>query len=178
MIKVIKKFEVDTQGEFKHMLTSEQLTAFSIWLVEAINNRDAKALYFDDVRFAWRERVPEFAMAPANVDLDLNERIHIRAQQHGMDLLHARNLVDVIEELADKEELLDDTYPGFGNHPSEGHQAGRYQVTVFNDDKLLGYVDTHNGKSILPVALKLREDTKGYDIDLSDKVDRPWYTFK
>lgn len=177
MITIKKTFEVDTQGEEKKVFTPVTLTAFAIWLVEAINNKTVSPLYIDGKRFAWRSKVPAFAITEAQANGDV-DRIYFSGQQKGMDFLHARELIDKIEDIAaDSGDLLDDTYPGFTDHPNDSSRS-RYQVTLFNDDKLLGYVDTARGKSILPVALKLNKELDGYELVETDLiVDRPWWDF-
>lgn len=165
MITVKKTFEVDMQTDLKKVLNAEQVTGLAIWLVEAINNKDVKPLYFNKTRFVWRE--PE------------HELIYVTGQQNAMNFLHVRELVDKIEHIAaDSGDLLDDTYPAFVDHPNDNYQS-RYQILPFNNNKLLGFVDTKNEKSILPIALRLNEELGGYELVESNSITtRPWWDFE
>ncbi|QYN79916.1 hypothetical protein PQD71_gp023 [Kosakonia phage Kc263] len=164
MITVKKTFEVDMQNDLKKVLNAEQITALSIWLVEALNNKDIPPLYFNKTRFVWREPEHEF--------------IYVTGQQNGMNFLHVREMLDKIENLAgDSGDLLDDTYPAFTDHPNDNHQS-RYLVIFFNNGKLLGFVDTREGKSVLPIALRLNEELGGYEVVESHSITtRPWWDF-
>lgn len=172
MINIINLFELEV-GTVKKKLTAEELTALSIWLVEAINNRDVAPLYMQGVKFVYRRSTH------ADETMDF---LYFAGQPTGMTMLWARELCDKIVALANKELLLDDVYPDFVDHPF--HNA-TYQVKEFlaesNKAKLLAYVDTSRfgfSRAILPVALALSKDKAGYEMVMGQPdTNKLYYRF-
>lgn len=163
MIEVITTFKVNLGSEIKATLDVKQITALSIWLVEAINNPDVLPLHFNTPKFAWRHE----------------DYIHFHNVFDGMDFLKARELVDKIESLIDEGCMLDDAYPAWNDHPltPEGCIA-RYQVLPFHDGSLLGYIDTQVMKPILPIALgKIKDGTGWKVVEGKPPTTRPWHHY-
>jgi hypothetical protein len=154
-IEIIKTFKIPFEGvmQFKK-LDAIGVTALSIWLVEAIHNPKVAPLVFKETPFIWR------------VNPDQGEPyLSVEGLQFGIDLKYARDLVDAIEKLAEKDHLLDDTYPSWYEHISESSiDKLDYQVAMFTDT-LLGYISVSRKKmSLLPVALQVHGDNEYYTL--------------
>ena len=150
MITINTSFNLSFGGSLQSKeLDQYELTALSIWLVEAINVPQTLPLFLNGTKFIWRVE-DHFRVK----DLDVRKG-----------LLEAREIVDEIEKIPQLF-MLDDTYPSWNEHPNHNCPLPvccRYQVLQFNEGRL-GYLDTKKGhRSILPVLLYLRPNKDGWE---------------
>lgn len=150
MITPIIKFNVPFGGSLQSKeLDQYELTALSIWLVEAINVPQTLPLFLNGTKFIWR----------------VEDYFRVKDLEISINMLEAREIVDEIEKIPEAF-MLDDTYPGWYDHPNANSPLPvyyRHQVLQFNEGRL-GYLDTEKGhRSILPVLLYLRSNKDGWD---------------